>query len=954
MKARLSLLAVLILSVSILQGISSVKAQEISPSDIEWIRQFGSAVHDEAKAVTVTAEGVYITGHTLGVLPGQDLTDQNMLFNDLFVIKYDFSGNTIWTKQIRINPAPGRSYSTIEPVDMVSDSTGIYVMGWTNGVFSGETYYGGADIFIVKFDFDGSQLWVHQFGTTATESPRALAIKDGKLFVAGATDGRFEEQPLSEYEKLFVLALNQNGEINWAHRFGHNINSFADEWVFDVAVDNTGIYLTGNTRGTYPDEVNYGGIDAYLRKYDFDGNVAWTRQIGTVPFDYGGGVATAGNAVYVAGTTGGRLSGETKIGAADAYIQQYDQSGNLLWTRQFGTTSNEGVDRLIANEFGVYCTGSTYGVFPNSIYAFPGTRDNFACGFDSNGNQLWVTQYGSSLGESPYGIIANASSVFVAGMTTGSLPGQLNSQLYYHDAYLLKINAESALPPENISFSPSSMSEGAQVSLTGYADTTSTLPITFEWDLGNDGVNDFTGETIYFDGTSLDGPYEYPVKLTACTGELCASQIQHITIENIPPTGEVVLSEYSILTGEMITVSVGNVVDLSIADQQAGFAYSFDCENDDVFEVSMSSESTYQCSYASSGTYTVLASIADKDGDITEISAEVLVEDPLPPVAIAGEDQGSLEGEIVDFDASQSFDPDGEITSFLWSFGDGGTASGVTSNHIYEDNGTYIVTLEVIDTQGLVSTDQLMVTVENVTPVVQISSTPTDPIEIGNVVAVDATFSDPGSLDTFNAIWSWGDGTITAGIINEYTVSGTHLYQEAGVYTITLTVTDDDDDEGYDEYQYIVIYDPSGGFVTGNGWFISPVGAYQADPLLSGKASFGFVSKYQKGAQVPSGRVALQFKVADFSFNSTSFQWLVVAGEKAQLKGFGTINRAGNYGFIFSAIDGDLLGNKGDDQLRIKIWDTSTGQIVYDNQLGDADDASPAMSISAGSIIIHK
>ena len=53
-------------------------------------------------------------------------------------------------------------------------------------------------------------------------------------------------------------------------------------------------------------------------------------------------------------------------------------------------------------------------------------------------------------------------------------------------------------------------------------------------------------------------------------------------------------------------------------------------------------------------------------------------------------------------------------------------------------------------------------------------------------------------------------------------------------------------------YQYIVVYDPDGGFITGGGWIESPPGAYYDDPLLTGKANFGFVSKYMKKARVPT------------------------------------------------------------------------------------------------------
>ena len=82
------------------------------------------------------------------------------------------------------------------------------------------------------------------------------------------------------------------------------------------------------------------------------------------------------------------------------------------------------------------------------------------------------------------------------------------------------------------------------------------------------------------------------------------------------------------------------------------------------------------------------------------------------------------------------------------------------------------------------------------------------------------------------------------------------------------------------------------------------MGAYTSDPTLTGKATFGFVSKYQKGANVPTGNTEFQFKVADLNFKTTSYDWLVIAGSKAQYKGTGTINGTCEYKFMLTAIDG--------------------------------------------------
>ena len=149
---------------------------------------------------------------------------------------------------------------------------------------------------------------------------------------------------------------------------------------------------------------------------------------------------------------------------------------------------------------------------------------------------------------------------------------------------------------------------------------------------------------------------------------------------------------------------------------------------------------------------------------------------------------------------------------------------------------------------------------------------------------------------------------------------------------------------------FVVFFDPAGGFVTGGGWIVAPAGSctglgtsYSCSPSLTGKANFGFVSKYKKGANVPEGNTEFQFHAAGLNFKSTAYEWLVVAGSKAQFKGTGTINGGGNYTFQLFAND-NTPGSS--DAFRIKIWETATGTMIFDNKSDQA--------IGGGSIVVHK
>jgi len=329
------------------------------------------------------------------------------------------------------------------------------------------------------------------------------------------------------------------------------------------------------------------------------------------------------------------------------------------------------------------------------------------------------------------------------------------------------------------------------------------------------------------------------------------------------------------------------------------------------------------------------------------------------PRANAAGPYSSNEGGAVLFDGATSSDPDGDPLTYDWDFGDGTAhGTGVNPSHIYADNriGGYPVTLTVRDGGGLVGTSSATADVANVAPTVGLMSAPVDPLEIGTPVTVTAGFTDPGILDTHTGMIDWGDGSSSSATVTEAngsgSASGSHAYTSAGVYRVSLTVTDKDGGAGQSAFEFVVVFDIVAGFVTGGGWIDSPAGAYAADPSLAGKATFGFVSRYHKGATVPSGNLEFNFRIADLRFHSTSHDWLVVSGSKVRFKGSGTINGAGDFAFLVSAVDGDVSGD-GADTFRIKIWDQSTGTVLYDSEMGRGDGAPATTVLGGGSIVIH-
>jgi hypothetical protein len=237
---------------------------------------------------------------------------------------------------------------------------------------------------------------------------------------------------------------------------------------------------------------------------------------------------------------------------------------------------------------------------------------------------------------------------------------------------------------------------------------------------------------------------------------------------------------------------------------------------------------------------------------------------------------------------------------------------------------------------------------------------PVEPVAIdAQPASISAEFTDPDGPDDdpFTCSVDFGDGTADEiGTVSGFSCNASHTYTTPGVYTVEVTVTDEHGaSDSLTAADYLVIYDPSEGFVTGGGWINSPEGAYIQDPSLSGKASFGFVSKYKKGQTAPAGNTEFNFNTADLRFKSDSYDWLVIAGAKAMFKGIGTINGEGEYGFMLSAIDAEETPSADLDLFRIKIWDWNTGYLVYDNNVESSDSyADPATALSGGNIKVHK
>lgn len=198
-------------------------------------------------------------------------------------------------------------------------------------------------------------------------------------------------------------------------------------------------------------------------------------------------------------------------------------------------------------------------------------------------------------------------------------------------------------------------------------------------------------------------------------------------------------------------------------------------------------------SYGQAGTYEVTLTVTDNGGAIGRSTVLVQISDVVktPPVAaINGPSSGKV-SEPLPFDGTGSKDPDGQIVSYTWEFGDGASAGGFSVSHTYSVSGTYQVTLTVVDNDGLSAQASQVVMIEEP---VQLQLPPNVALSapsagtVGQSLTFDAAGSNDPDGQIANYSWSFGDGLVENSALPQIT----HSYTQTGVYTVTLTLTDND------------------------------------------------------------------------------------------------------------------------------------------------------------------
>jgi hypothetical protein len=337
---------------------------------------------------------------------------------DAYLRKYDGSGTELWTRQIGSADLDGALGVAIGPQDSVVVAGSID----NSGVLEGQISSGAGDCFVRKYDADGNVLWTHQFGTDRFDAARAVAVdRVGNTYVVGQTSGAFPGFSVSPDYDAFLRKYDAAGNHVWTQQFG----SMYLDVPYGVAIDAQGdIYVAGETNSTFPGETSLGGWDGFLRKFDANGSVLWTRHVGTAQNDSLRAVSVdpTGN-VVVAGETMGAFAGATNAGQKDAFVIKYDRTGSVLWNLQFGAEGNDAAYGISAETtFGIYITG-----FVSSSLWGPnlGLTDIFVRILTHDGKDIRSRQFGTVNEDIGYAVQADANGfAHVTGVVTAGLPGQ--------------------------------------------------------------------------------------------------------------------------------------------------------------------------------------------------------------------------------------------------------------------------------------------------------------------------------------------------------------------------------------------------------------------------------------------------------------------------------------------------------------------------------------------------
>jgi Beta-propeller repeat len=424
-----------------------------------FVKQLGTNGLDAAFSVATDPDGnVYVVGSTTGSLGGA-----NQGSYDIWTAKYDKQGNQLWIKQFG-TPEADLAWD-IKTFVADDGQVNFYLTGSTVGSLAaqsgGQPNEGYQDIWIARFDGEGNLTWIQQNpqplpGPEIDNSLQIDVDKHGNLYQSGVTVEALPSgslAPVQDYS--WVAKYNPAGALQWFNGgsafsgAGTNpVLESTDQVGFDetygVAVSTDGsTYATGFTQNNLGGS-RIGVYDVWLSKFDDQGKQEWVTKFGTENYDFSWGVDTdSHNNAYVAGWTRGDLGGKNAgpNPTTDNFIAKYNSQGQQEWVKQFGTSGDDGLflgGITIDSHDNIYVSGFTDA---NLGGENQGYYDTWVAKYNTHGDQIWVQQFGSDQLDFPGKITADDfGNLFVTGYTLGSL-GAANKGAV--DAWIAKLDTQT-------------------------------------------------------------------------------------------------------------------------------------------------------------------------------------------------------------------------------------------------------------------------------------------------------------------------------------------------------------------------------------------------------------------------------------------------------------------------------------------------------------------------------
>jgi len=421
---RLCSYACVVLS-SLLSTVATAAPQVI------WARSYGWECRDTANALSIGPDGsVFVTGRTFtrpnGPLQGAPAP---------FVVKFDSDGTFVWSKQVAL-------LGSATPYGASSDSQGgVYIAGYTKGSLAAPTA-GSRDAFVSRFGADGSLLWTRQFGTETDDIACGIASDSrGAAYVLGETAGSLASQNVGHYD-VFVTKMTANGSFAWMCTLGTDTT---DEAAAISVGPNDNLYVAGCTGGPLGGEPK-GYCDVFVGRLTADGDLLWVTQIGTEAADEPTDIAVDGYGnVYVVGRTKGALGDRYSGGTHDGFVSKFDRDGNLLWTKQLGTPDDDFATAVAADPKGnVFVAGSvSWEYYDEEHYVKYSFKYAFIKAFDPSGNLLWTWQFDPKTTESIADLYADDNGfIYLLGNSYCDISEPI--PLKYGDFFVAKLTPEPA------------------------------------------------------------------------------------------------------------------------------------------------------------------------------------------------------------------------------------------------------------------------------------------------------------------------------------------------------------------------------------------------------------------------------------------------------------------------------------------------------------------------------